>query len=148
MNARQLMRDAEQRLLTECHKEMKDASAAQLHNAVSGAAMDAIAPLWKKKEEERFSRRKAAYLSMEYLVGRLIYNNLYCMGLLEEVKRLLSEKGVDPAVFEDIEDDAFGNGGSVTAFSDSPLWTDARSRNRMTGHASAIPGPSGARMNP
>ena len=111
MNARQLMRDAEQRLLTECHKEMKDASAAQLHNAVSGAAMDAIAPLWKKKEEERFSRRKAAYLSMEYLVGRLIYNNLYCMGLLEEVKRLLSEKGVDPAVFEDIEDDAFGNGG-------------------------------------
>ena len=111
MNARQLMRDAEQRLLTECHKEMKDASATQLHNAVSGAAMDAIAPLWKKKEEERFSRRKAAYLSMEYLVGRLIYNNLYCMGLLEEVKRLLSEKGVDPAVFEDIEDDAFGNGG-------------------------------------
>ena len=111
MNAKQLIRDAEQRLMTEAHKGWKDASPAELHNAVSGAAMDAIAPLWKKKEDERFPRRKAAYLSMEYLVGRLIYNNLYCMGLLEETKKLLAEKGVDIAVLEDIEDDAFGNGG-------------------------------------
>ena len=111
MNAKQLIRDAEQRLMTETHKTWKEASAAELHNAVSGAAMDALAPLWKKKEEERFPRRKAAYLSMEYLVGRLVYNNLYCMGLLEETRRLLAEKGVDLAVLEDIEDDAFGNGG-------------------------------------
>ena len=111
MNAKTLIRDAGQRLMTETHKEWKDASAAELHNAVSGAAMDAIAPLWKKKEDERFPRRKAAYLSMEFLVGRLVYNNLYCMGLLEETGKLLREKGVDPAVFEDIEDDAFGNGG-------------------------------------
>ena len=111
MNAKQLIRDAEQRLLTETHKEWKDASAAELHNAISGAAMDAVALLWKKKEEARFPRRKAAYLSMEFLVGRLIYNNLYCMGILDEIKKLLSEKGVDIAVLEDIEDDAFGNGG-------------------------------------
>ena len=111
MNAKTLIRDAGQRLMTESHKDWKDASAAELHNAVSGAAMDAIAPLWKKKEDERFPRRKAAYLSMEFLVGRLVYNNLYCMGLLEETGKLLREKGVDPAVLEDVEDDAFGNGG-------------------------------------
>ena len=80
MNAKQLMKDAEQRLMTECHKELPQATAAELHNALSGAAMDAIAPLWAKKEAERFPRRQAAYLSMEFLVGRLIYNNLYCMG--------------------------------------------------------------------
>ena len=111
MNAAQLIRNTEQRLMTECHKSLTEASAAELHNAVSGAAMDAIAPLWKKKEDERFSRRQTYYLSMEYLVGRLVYNNLYCMGMLNDVKDLLKEKGVDIAVMEDVEDDAFGNGG-------------------------------------
>ena len=111
MNAKQLIRGAEQRLLTESHKSLQQASPAELHNAISGAAMDALASVWKKKEEERSSRRRAAYLSMEFLVGRLVYNNLYCMGLLEESKRLLAEKGVDLAALEDIEDDAFGNGG-------------------------------------
>ena len=111
MNAKQLIRGAEQRLMTETHKELKDASAAELHNAVSGAAMEALAPLWKKKEEDRFPRRAAAYLSMEYLVGRLVFNNLYCMGLLGDVRELLAERGVDLAMLEDIEDDAFGNGG-------------------------------------
>ena len=48
---------------------------------------------------------------MEFLVGRLIYNNLYCMGILEETRELLAAKGADLAVLEDIEDDAFGNGG-------------------------------------
>ena len=111
MNARQLIRDAEHRLMTECHKSLTQASAQELHNAVSGAAMDALAPLWAKKEEARSAHRRAAYLSMEFLVGRLIYNNLYCMGLLSEVRDLLKEKGVDIAVMEDVEDDAFGNGG-------------------------------------
>ena len=46
MNAKQLVRDAEQRLMTECHKELPQATAAELHNALSGAAMDALAPLW------------------------------------------------------------------------------------------------------
>ena len=48
---------------------------------------------------------------MEFLVGRLVYNNLYCMGMLDEVRTLLNDKGVDIAVLEDVEDDAFGNGG-------------------------------------
>ena len=111
MNAKQLIKDAEQRLMTESHKDLSRADAQELHNALSGAAMDALAPLWAKKEAGRASRRQAAYLSMEFLVGRLIYNNLYCMGLLDEVKALLKEKGVDIAVMEDVEDDAFGNGG-------------------------------------
>ena len=127
MNAKQLMKDAEQRLMTECHKELPQATATELHNALSGAAMDALAPLWAKKEADRFPRRQAAYLSMEFLVGRLIYNNLYCMGLLDEVKDLLKEKGVDIAIMEDIEDDAFGNGGLgrlAACFLDSAVTCD------------------------
>ena len=111
MNAAQLISRAEERLLTEAHHTLAEASVAELHNAISAAAMEALAPLWRQKEQERFPRRQAYYLSMEYLMGRLVYNNLYCMGLLEEVKTLLLQKGVDLAVLEDVEDDAFGNGG-------------------------------------
>ena len=111
MNAEQLLVRAEAALLTREHVSWKDASAAQIHNAISDAAMEALAPVWTKKEKERAEGRQAYYLSAEYLVGRLVYNNLYCMGLLDDVKKLLAEKGVDIAVMEDIEDDAFGNGG-------------------------------------
>ena len=103
MNAKQLVKDAEQRLMTETHKTLNEASAAELHNALSGAAMDAVAPLWKKREDARFPRRQAYYLSMEFLVGRLVYNNLYCMGMLDEVSALLKEKGVDIALLEDVD---------------------------------------------
>ena len=111
MNAKQLIQATETLLLTQAHKTLPEATAAELHNALSAAAMEALAPVWAEKEAERFPKRQAFYLSMEYLVGRLIYNNLYCMGLLEDAKRLLAEKGADPAILEDIEDDAFGNGG-------------------------------------
>ena len=111
MNAKQLIQKTETNLLTQCHKTLKEASAAELHNALSAAAMEALAPLWAKREADREGKRQAYYLSMEYLVGRLVYNNLYCMGLLDEAGALLREKGVDPAIMEDVEDDAFGNGG-------------------------------------
>ena len=44
-------------------------------------------------------------------MGRMMYNNLYCLGILEEVKKLLKKRGVDINVFEDIDDAALGNGG-------------------------------------
>ena len=111
MNAEQLIARAEQLLLAREHKQLEQASAVQLHEAVSAAAMEALAPVWTKKEKEREGRRRAAYISCEFLVGRLVYNNLYCMGLLKDVKDKLLSRGVDLALLEDIEDDAFGNGG-------------------------------------
>ena len=111
MNAKELIARAETILLTRDHIALENANAAQLHNAVSAAAMEALAPVWTKKEAERAGRRQAYYISAEYLVGRLVYNNLYCMGLLADVKEQLSARGVDIAILEDIEDDAFGNGG-------------------------------------
>ena len=57
----------------------------------------------------------------------MVYNNLYCLGLLDEARKLLSERGVDLAVLEDIEDDAFGNGGLgrlAACFLDSAVTTN------------------------
>ena len=55
--------------------------------------------------------KRAAYLSAEFLIGRMIYSNLLNLGLLEDTKELLATAGIDINVFEDIEDDALGNGG-------------------------------------
>ena len=111
MNAQELIRQAESLLLTNDHTTIEKATAVQLHNAISSAAMQVLAPTWVKCEESRAGKRQAYYLSCEYLMGRLVYNNLYCLGLLDETRRLLAQRGVDLAILEDIEDDAFGNGG-------------------------------------
>jgi len=111
MTAKELLSRAETILLTREHTTLENADAAQLHDAVSSAAMEALAPLWTEKERERQGKRQAYYISAEYLVGRMVYNNLFCMGLMEDLKKLLADRGVDIAILEDIEDDAFGNGG-------------------------------------
>ncbi len=111
MTADRLVARAEELCLARAHQTLKEADAAQLHDAISAAAMEALSPVWTEGEKQRAGKRQAAYLSCEYLVGRLVYNNLYCMNLLEDTDRLLREKGIDLAALEDIEDDAFGNGG-------------------------------------
>lgn len=111
MNTQELIARAETLLLTREHCKLQDANAVQLHDALSTAAMEALTPTWMACEQQRKDKRNAFYLSAEYLVGRMVYNNLYCLGYLEEVKALLAARGVDIAVMEDIEDDAFGNGG-------------------------------------
>lgn len=51
------------------------------------------------------------YLSMEFLMGRMIDNNLLAMGMLSEVRGILEKHGIDELCFEDIDDCALGNGG-------------------------------------
>lgn len=83
------------------------ASPAALYSAVSRAAMERLRPQWKREP----GKKRACYFSAEFLVGRLVHANLFNLGLLDECNRYLLERGVDPAVFEQIEDDALGNGG-------------------------------------
>ena len=73
--------------------------------------MMAIADNWSKSKKTRMHQRKAYYISAEYLIGRLVYSNLYNLGILDDMKHLFAERGIDLAVLEDIEDAALGNGG-------------------------------------
>ncbi|MBQ8507680.1 MAG: 4-alpha-glucanotransferase, partial [Clostridia bacterium] len=111
LDADAIIADAEAIVKGKYHADIRDASAVQLHEGVSSAVMMAIAPMWADDHAVRLEKRHALYLSAEYLVGRLVYNNLFSLGLLDEVKALLAEKGVDLATLEDIEDAALGNGG-------------------------------------
>ena len=111
INASELISRAETMLLTKEHVTLEKASANQLHNAIGEACMEALAPTWVARENERSGKRQAYYISAEYLVGRMVFNNLYCMGVLDDTRRMLQERGVDLTILEDVEDDAFGNGG-------------------------------------
>lgn len=90
---------------------LQDCTPQELHDALGTAVMMSISDNWNRSKQTRMHERKAYYFSAEYLIGRLVYSNLYNMGILEEMKKLFVERGVDLAVLEDIEDDALGNGG-------------------------------------
>ena len=90
---------------------LQEATPQELHEALGEAVMMAISDNWNHSKRTRMHSRKAYYISAEYLVGRLVYSNLYNLGILEEMKKLFAERGVDLAVLEEIEDDALGNGG-------------------------------------
>ena len=83
----------------------------QLHLVVGKAVMGEIAQNWSRSRKKHSEGRRAYYFSAEFLMGRMIYNNLYCAGILDEVKSLLKSKGIDINQFEEIEDAALGNGG-------------------------------------
>ena len=90
---------------------LQEATPQELHEALGVAVMMAISDNWSKSKKTRLHQRKAYYISAEYLIGRLVYSNLYNLGILDEMKQLFAERGVDLAVLEDIEDAALGNGG-------------------------------------
>ncbi len=90
---------------------LQEATAEELHEALGQAVMMSISDNWNLSKRTRMHERKAYYFSAEYLIGRLVYSNLFNMGILDEMKKLFAERGVDLAILEDIEDAALGNGG-------------------------------------
>ncbi|MEA4897096.1 MAG: glycogen/starch/alpha-glucan phosphorylase [Christensenellaceae bacterium] len=106
-----LLEAARIRLMAEHRVTLDAARPEQLHGALAGALIEDIAPAWARAEEKHDAGRQVAYLSAEYLIGRQIFNNLYCAGLLGEVEPLLAAQGASLAALEDIEDAALGNGG-------------------------------------
>lgn len=92
-------------------KKVEELTPAELHLSLGKAVMGEIAPNWENSKAKHNSNRRAYYFSAEFLMGRMMYNNLYCLGILDDVKKLLKKKGIDINVFEDIDDAALGNGG-------------------------------------
>ena len=92
-------------------KDIKSATPQQLHNALGETVMELYAQQWDSARAEHLSKRRAAYLSMEFLVGRAVFNNLLCLGIYGEVNDAFRELGLDLADLEVIEDAALGNGG-------------------------------------
>ena len=126
-NCLNILKWPEAQLEDPCDVSLRDATPQQLHEALGQAVMMAISENWNHSKHTRMHERKAYYFSAEYLIGRLVYSNLYNLGILDEMKKLFAEQGVDLAILEDIEDAALGNGGLgrlAACFLDSAASTD------------------------
>ena len=95
-------------------KTLEEASPQEIYQAVSYACKDDIIDRWiaTHKVYREKNVKKVYYLSMEFLMGRALGNNLLNLGYYSEVKEALEEMGLDINFIEDQErDPALGNGG-------------------------------------
>ena len=95
-------------------KTLEEATDQQIFQAVSYAIKDAVVDQWLKtqKEYDRQDPKMVYYLSMEFLMGRALGNNIINLQAYKAVQEALEELGIDINVVEDQEPDAaLGNGG-------------------------------------
>ena len=95
-------------------KTLEEATQEQIFQAVSYTVKDVIIDNWLKSQKayEKQDPKIVYYMSMEFLMGRALGNNLINLGTYGEVKEALEELGLDINCIEDQEPDpALGNGG-------------------------------------
>ncbi len=95
-------------------KTLKEASQQEIFQAVALAVKDVVMDEWMATQTtiEKDDPKTVYYMSMEFLMGRALGNNLINLGAYSEVKEALEEIGLDLSVIEDQEPDpALGNGG-------------------------------------
>ena len=107
-------KDVEQNVKQLFRKTVDEASQQELYQAVSYVVKDAIIDDWiaTQKQYEKDDPKIVYYMSMEFLLGRALGNNLINMTAYKEVKEALEEMGLNLNELEDQEPDpALGNGG-------------------------------------
>lgn len=95
-------------------KTLEEASQQQIFQAVAYAVKDMVVDDWLEthKEYDKQDPKMVYYLSMEFLMGRALGNNIINLQAYKPVKEALDELGLDLNVIEDQEPDAaLGNGG-------------------------------------
>jgi starch phosphorylase len=110
-HAEKIVQETEAMLKLQHDETLQETSPERLHECLGFAVMMEINDRWTATKRRQEEGRRAFYFSAEYLVGRLVYSNLFNMGILDDVKKAFAEKGVDLACLEEIEDAALGNGG-------------------------------------
>lgn len=94
---------------THLNKEIKDASDAEIYYALLKATKDAAA---HKARNHSKNNKKLYYISAEFLIGKLLSNNLINLGVFDDVKDTLAAAGKEILAIEEIEPEpSLGNGG-------------------------------------
>jgi len=103
------MSELESRLTKEMGKSVREASNEELYKgllAITQAEAEKKLPFESKK------KKKIYYLSAEFLIGKLLSNNLINLGLFDEAREILEKNGKDITAIEEIEEEpSLGNGG-------------------------------------
>lgn len=100
-------KELETALCTACPKAIADCTDKELYTALLAISQKAAA-----KKEENAGKKKLYYISAEFLIGKLLSNNLINLGLYDDVKAILEENGKSLAAVEEAEPEpSLGNGG-------------------------------------
>ena len=95
------------RLVEICKKDLKSCSYEELYTALLKITEEESV-----KKVQKVEGRKLYYISAEFLIGKLLSNNLINLGLYDDVKKLLEENGKSMTMLEETEPEpSLGNGG-------------------------------------
>ena len=94
-------------LETKPGKTIKEASNAEMYYALLHVVQNMA-----KDKEVPVKKKKIYYISAEFLIGKLLSNNMINLGIYDDVKKMLAENGKDICEIEEIEPEpSLGNGG-------------------------------------
>ena len=119
-------------------RTLEEATEQQIFQAVSYAIKDVVVDNWMatQKEYEKKDPKIVYYMSMEFLMGRALGNNLINLRAYKEVAEALDELGVDLNLVEDQEPDpALGNGGLGRL---AACFLDSLASLNLAGHGNCI----------
>lgn len=108
----ELKNDVNNFIKSQFGKTINQATDYEKYVGVSKAVLNSIVKNWEGTKEAYCQTKQAAYLSAEYLMGRVLSNNLVNINIYNEVNELVKELGINYNILEDMEEDAgLGNGG-------------------------------------
>lgn len=113
-NKEEFKKSVIEKVKNQYRRTIEDATPQQIYQAVCYAVKDFVIDRWiaTHKEYEKQNVKTVYYLSMEFLMGRALGNNMINLMCYKDVKEALDELGFDINVIEDQEPDAaLGNGG-------------------------------------
>ena len=103
------------KLIRHYGKEFSNATRSQVYHATALVVRDFLMDNWVKTQEkvEKQGAKQVCYLSMEFLLGRSLKNNVFNLGMTKEFNEALQEAGtsLDELYYEEEQDAALGNGG-------------------------------------
>lgn len=101
------MKTIEEKLMNQLKKPVSEGSNQEIYDALLTIAQDMA-----KEKEYKESKKKIYYISAEFLIGKLLSNNLINLGIYKEVKEVLEKAGKDICQIEELEQEpSLGNGG-------------------------------------
>ena len=92
-----------------CGKEIKSCTNQEIYFGLLSLVNELAS---KKESNQNNSKKKVYYISEEFLIGKLLSNNLINLGIYNEIKSILNENGKSLSEVEEVEPEpSLGNGG-------------------------------------
>lgn len=95
-------------LKSKCNKDISFCSNEEIYYAL----LEMVQQFGENKVNEKQDKKKLYYISAEFLIGKLLSNNLINLGIYDEIKKILNDNGKSISEIEEVEPEpSLGNGG-------------------------------------